>query len=369
MKKKLKHTFFLLILFVVINPLWSLRAQTPNEIDDEIYNVVSANVASAFTLNEGNCFHQKYFLKKLYLVDQTEERGKPVVKVGCKHVETMMAPLAQLELKLRKQFKTHYHLKNLNLIVADVLKNALFDHSISALMVPWFFDAGTINVNLKNPQTTLSIVLHEYGHYLIHENFPVFNFNNREKSDLVFYFDALHELMSDLLVVIDTQDPNIMVKALQSTKSLQYPNGKVSTDIFIQEKPSSSKDIRFYKYLLTARDFDDRKNDLDYILSRMRTGDKVIIQGYFYAPHSLLAPVRKYLWDFVISNPEFRQKLGSDGLTKLLYNELALFYTQLLRNQQPPKNPMVAFESINRQLMQWFKVKLRINPITSRTIN
>lgn len=333
----------------------SLSAQSK----DDIFDLVSANVSSAFTLNLGNCHAQKYFFKSIYFVDQTEERSRSQIMVGCKHFETIATPLAKLEFKLRPYFKTHFHLKNLNFITADILKNALFDYSVSALMVPWFFDAGIANVSLKNPQTTLPIALHEYGHYLIHSNYPVLNFANREKSDLVFYFDALHELMSDLLVVIDSLDPNIMVKALQSTKSLQYPNGQVSSDIFVQEKPSSAKDSKFFKYLLTARDFDDRKNDLDYILSKMRTGDKVILQGYFYAPHSLLAPFRKYLWDNAISNPILRQKLGPQGLTKYLFNELSAFYAQLLRSHhRPPKDPIAAFESINRQLMQWFKPKL-----------
>jgi hypothetical protein len=348
---------YALIFSLIFLQNWVKAQTTPSS--DEIYDLVSANVPSAFTLNNGQCGFQKYFLKSLYFVDQTEERGKPQILVGCKQFESMVQPLAQIEFKLRKHFKTHYHLKNLNLVVADVLKNALFDHSASALMAPWFFDAGMVNVNLKNPQTTLPIVIHEYAHYIIHSNFPVFNFTGREKTDLVFYFDALHELMSDLMVVIDTQDPNIMVKALQSTRSLQYPNGKASTDIFVQERPSSSKDSKFFKYLLTARDFDDRKNELDYIIPRMRTGDKVIIQGYFYAPHSLLAPVRKFLWDHAISNPVLRQKLGTAGLTKFLFQELAMFYTQMLRNQhRPHQDPIVAFESINRQLMLWFKPKL-----------
>ena len=118
---------------LVFLPFKVLRAQSENDI----YDLVSSNVGAAFTLHPGNCLQQKYFLKSLYFVDQQEDRTRPSLTVGCKHFEMMIQPLVKLELKLRKQLRTHFHLKNLNFVVADVLKNALFDHSVSALMVPW----------------------------------------------------------------------------------------------------------------------------------------------------------------------------------------------------------------------------------------
>jgi hypothetical protein len=343
--------------FVLIFLLFSFVNLVQAQTEEEFYDLVSANVLSGFTLTKKeNCTHQKYFLKNLYFLDQSEEKGQPSIVVNCKNFDSMLQQLGSIELKLRSKFKTHYHLKNLNLILADVLKNALFEHTISTLMVPWQFDAGYTTVNLKNPVNSLPILLHEYAHYIIHHNYPLLNLATRSDSKVTFYFDALHELMSDILVVSDTQDPNVMVKALQSTKLLQYPNGLPSSDLFVHEKIKDSKSgkIKLVKYLLTARDFDDRRNNLDYIIAKMRNGDKAILEGYFYSPHSLLSPVRKFLWDHVISNPILIQKLGTAGLTKLLFDEMSKFYNHLNNSTLPSTNgPIESFQMINSKLISW----------------
>lgn len=346
------RNYVLLCFYIIPCFAWS-------QTEDDFYNLVSVNVMGAFRLNAAPCQLQKYSLKNLYFVDQDEARNQPPFMVNCKNFETIITPLQKLEQKIRPFFKTHYHLKNLNLIIADILKNAVFEPSINTLFAPWFFDAGIATINLKNPVITLPIILHEYGHYIVHSNYAIFNLNTRNDSPYIFYLDALHELMADLLPVIDSQDPNLMIKALQSTKLLQYPKGIPSTDIFIQEKSKSQGEIKLNKYLLVARDFDDRRNDLDYILSKMKNGDKAILQGYFYAPHSLLSPVRKFLWDRAISNPLLRQKLGTAGMTKYLFDELGKFYAHVLKNRLPSvQGDIQSFEMINRELIKWLNKSL-----------
>lgn len=140
---------FSLLFFITLHSSWS-------QSEDDFYNLVSANVASAFSLKAANCGQQRFLIKDLYFVDQEEQPGKPKIVVNCRNFETMILPLQKLELKLRTSFKTQYHLKNLNLVIADVLKNALFEQSITTLMVPWHFDAGLSSENLKKSHDNIA---------------------------------------------------------------------------------------------------------------------------------------------------------------------------------------------------------------------
>lgn len=355
----MKKPYLYLLLFIFHINYWSQsQSQTQNDFNDLMLGILTSD----FSLEQAaNCQHQKYGLKNLYFVDQSEDRRTPNLKVQCKNFQTMANVIQTLALKLKTHFKTHLQLKNLNFVLVDILKNAIFNSYYTAIVVPLKYDLGNVNESFKHPKFVLPMLVHEYAHYILHSNYKVFDFNKRSNASLDFYFDAIHELLSDVLVVVDTNDPKIMYDSMFSTNLLQYPNGRRSDDIFVEDRVSSKNDSKYNKYLLAARNFEDRKNDLDYLLAKMKSRDKIILDGYFYHPHSLLAPVRYFLWNYVISNPELKQKLGgSAGMTKFIFDEAAKFYASLSKKRLPNStSPIKSFEWINREMIKWLKNSLK----------
>lgn len=350
-----------------------LLAQSENEI----YDLVSSNMPSAYTLDKAEqCQPYRFNLKSLYFVDQQEPANSVPLKVTCKNFASMVNPLAHFESIYRANFKTHTSQNNLNLVIVDVLSNGLFQHEINTIMVPWHFNASFHQLSLKNPIHSIPILLHEYGHYLIHHNSNFLNYNFKNRSRLNLYFDALHELLSDVLVVLFYNDPKIMMNALKSTLTVQYPDGRTNDAYLIEEKHNWGQKKSVFKYTLRSRDFDNTQNTLDVIMGKFRSGDKFVAQGYFYAPHSLLAPIRKYLWDYMLSNPQILQDAGGkSGLAVYLTVEFNQFFKYLTTLNYPSTmKPHEIFEFINKELKLWldkglvekkYKKRFSLNPNSS----
>lgn len=364
----LKKISFKLNLLTFLLALISQRVSAQS--DEDIYNLVSSSIPSAYTIEKADkCRPERFFLKSLYLVDQQEAPLNKQVKITCNEFSQLMNPFMHFEFVFKNNFRTHSILKNLNLIVVDILNNGIFDDKTSALMVPWLFNASLQQVSLKNPIHSFPILLHEYAHYLIHNNSLILNYNYKEKTKLNLYFDSLHELLSDVFVVLFYNDPKIMMNALKSTFTMQYPDGKGSSDIMISESQNDGQKRKLYHYTLKSRDFDNTFNSLENIMSKFRNGDKYIAPGYFYAPHSLLAPIRKYLWDNMLSNPQILQESGGkSGLAVYLTSELGLFF-KYLNTQHYPQNmkPQDVFEFINKELIIWIDRGLNLKKYKYRT--
>jgi len=221
-------------------------------------------------------------------------------------------------------------LKKVSLVLAETLDNALFDHVTKALLVPKTF---SIEAQTKFSSDVLTIMGHEFGHFLLVQFIPGFNPANVSVEES-FYLVAASEVLADLFVVLKSQDPKIIYKALQFTKSFQ-------------KKPA-------FKASAIARDFSERSNELEKVESRLKNQSKLSINTFLNMPHNFFSPIRYHLWKYY-----FSRTLSSDQKRNLAIQTGKVFLKVIKRNMRNiSENSMTNFSSFNRAVVKELDLSL-----------
>lgn len=314
----------------------------------ELKAVVAEIMTGSVQVNQLSCPLLKYNFKNTTKIDQ-ENEGRQIA-VNCNDINPFASILSALDATYGSQFKTNSNnAHDLSFVLAEKYNNAFYYGGLEIMFIPKYL---TLSGGLRNPEFLLPVVAHEYGHYLIKHNFPIFN----KEENNTFIYNAANEMLADAFSVVYYGKGDVILKGLKDTK-------------FIQQ----SKDM---KEVIFARDFTDQKNQLSSILPMLRNGGKVGRAAFLENDHNYLTPVRVHIWNKYISNPEV-SKVYSKAVLVRFFIEQTINAIELMKNYHAAGKWFAGgdvgeFEGINQTIMNYMDKAFangEMNRIANRKTN